>query len=108
MSTPAATPERLQEQARAGDSDAPGRLPELDRNDLRMVARALIGQALRVPWKRAMVRPSRLLRDTSRLRLDRLVVPDLGKQTHDVFTHGMAASIEERHPAFSLNDPEET
>ena len=43
-----AIPEYLLEQARAGDAAALGRLLELYRNYLRLVARALIGQALRV------------------------------------------------------------
>jgi RNA polymerase sigma-70 factor (ECF subfamily) len=43
-----AIPEILLEQARAGDEAALGRLLELYRNYLRLVARALIGQALRV------------------------------------------------------------
>lgn len=41
-------PERLLGLARAGDAAALGRLLELYRNYLRLVARALIGQALRV------------------------------------------------------------
>src|SRR5690242_14109763 len=41
-------PERLLERARAGDDAALGQLLELYRNYLRLVARALIGQALRV------------------------------------------------------------
>jgi RNA polymerase sigma-70 factor (ECF subfamily) len=41
-------PELLLAQARAGDEAALGRLLELYRNYLRLVARALIGQALRV------------------------------------------------------------
>jgi RNA polymerase sigma-70 factor (ECF subfamily) len=48
MLTPDAIPELLLEQARAGDEAALGRLLELYRNYLRLVARALIGQALRV------------------------------------------------------------
>ena len=43
-----AIPDLLLEQARAGDEAALGRLLELYRNYLRLVARALIGQALRV------------------------------------------------------------
>jgi RNA polymerase sigma-70 factor, ECF subfamily len=43
-----AIPELLLEQARAGDEAALGRLLELYRNYLRLVARTLIGQALRV------------------------------------------------------------
>lgn len=41
-------PERLIAQARRGDATARGRLLELYRNDLRLVARSLIGDALRV------------------------------------------------------------
>jgi hypothetical protein len=41
-------PEHLLGQARAGDVVALGRLQELYRNDLRLVARSLIGQALGV------------------------------------------------------------
>jgi RNA polymerase sigma-70 factor (ECF subfamily) len=41
-------PERLLDRARAGDSAALGRLLELYRNYLRLMARSLIGQALRV------------------------------------------------------------
>ena len=48
MLPPEAIPERLLEQARAGDEAALGRLLELYRNDLRLVDRALIGQAPRV------------------------------------------------------------
>jgi RNA polymerase sigma-70 factor (ECF subfamily) len=48
MIIPDAIPERLLELARAGDDAALGRLLELYRNYLRLVARALIGQALRV------------------------------------------------------------
>jgi RNA polymerase sigma-70 factor (ECF subfamily) len=43
-----AIPEQLLERARAGDEAALGQLLELYRNYLRLVARALIGQALRV------------------------------------------------------------
>jgi RNA polymerase sigma-70 factor (ECF subfamily) len=43
-----ATPENLLSQARAGDMPALGRLLDLYRNYLRVVARAMIGQALRV------------------------------------------------------------
>jgi RNA polymerase sigma-70 factor (ECF subfamily) len=48
MLTPDAIPDLLLEQARAGDEAALGRLLELYRNYLRLVARALIGQALRL------------------------------------------------------------
>jgi RNA polymerase sigma-70 factor (ECF subfamily) len=48
MLTPNSVPELLLEQARAGDEAALGRLLELYRNYLRLVARTLIGQALRV------------------------------------------------------------
>jgi RNA polymerase sigma-70 factor (ECF subfamily) len=48
MQVPDTIPERLLEWARAGDEAALGRLLELYRNYLRLVARALIGQALRV------------------------------------------------------------
>jgi DNA-directed RNA polymerase specialized sigma24 family protein len=48
MSLDDRAPEMLLAQARAGDQAALGRLLELYRNDLRLVARALIGQALRV------------------------------------------------------------
>ena len=48
MLTPDAIPELLLKQARAGDEAALGQLLELYRNYLRLVARALIGQALRV------------------------------------------------------------
>jgi RNA polymerase sigma-70 factor (ECF subfamily) len=48
MLTPDAIPELLLEQARSGNEAALGRLLELYRNYLRLVARALIGQALRV------------------------------------------------------------
>ncbi len=43
-----AIPEQLLERARSGDAAALGRLLELYRNYLRLVARTLIGQALRV------------------------------------------------------------
>jgi RNA polymerase sigma-70 factor, ECF subfamily len=48
MLPPDAIPDLLLIQARAGDEAALGRLLELYRNYLRLVARALIGQALRV------------------------------------------------------------
>ena len=48
MSPIDAIPEHLLELARAGDDDALGRLLELYRNYLRLVARILIGQTLRV------------------------------------------------------------
>ena len=48
MPLPDAIPDLLLVQARAGDAAALGRLLELYRNYLRLVARALIGQALRV------------------------------------------------------------
>jgi RNA polymerase sigma-70 factor (ECF subfamily) len=48
MLRPDAIPEVLLIQARAGDEAALGRLLEIYRNYLRLVARALIGQALRV------------------------------------------------------------
>ncbi len=48
MSPRDAIPKELLEQARGGDETALGRLLELYRNYLRLVARALIGQALRV------------------------------------------------------------
>ncbi len=48
MSELQAIPELLLTQARAGDTQALGRLLELYRNYLRLVARAMIGQALRV------------------------------------------------------------
>jgi RNA polymerase sigma-70 factor (ECF subfamily) len=47
MTDPEAIPEVLLEQARAGDDAALGRLLELYRNYLRIVARSLIGPALR-------------------------------------------------------------
>jgi len=47
MSDVAVIPELLLTQARAGDAQALGRLLELYRNYLRLVARAMIGQALR-------------------------------------------------------------
>ena len=48
MTESVAIPELLVKQARAGDGRALGRLLELYRNYLRVVARAMIGQALRV------------------------------------------------------------
>ena len=48
MSKFAAIPELLLSQAKAGDAPALGRLLELYRNYLRVVARAMIGQVLRV------------------------------------------------------------
>jgi RNA polymerase sigma-70 factor, ECF subfamily len=48
MPTPDAIPERLLERIRDGDGAALGRLLELYRNYLRVIARPLIGQALRV------------------------------------------------------------
>src|SRR6516225_9737621 len=48
MSQPAAIPEFLLEQTRAGDPAARGRLLELYRNYLRLMARTLISQPLRV------------------------------------------------------------
>jgi RNA polymerase sigma-70 factor (ECF subfamily) len=48
MTDPVAIPELLLSQARAGDVPALGRLLEFYRNYLRLVARAMIGQALRV------------------------------------------------------------
>jgi RNA polymerase sigma-70 factor (ECF subfamily) len=48
MPTPDAIPERLLERIRDGDGAALGRLLELYRNYLRVIARSLIGQALRV------------------------------------------------------------
>jgi RNA polymerase sigma-70 factor, ECF subfamily len=48
MSQSVAVPELLMEKARSGDGPALGRLLELYRNYLRLVARAIIGQALRV------------------------------------------------------------
>jgi RNA polymerase sigma-70 factor, ECF subfamily len=48
MTESMAIPELLVKQARAGDGRALGRLLELYRNYLRVVARAMIGQALRV------------------------------------------------------------
>ena len=48
MSQSLAVPELLLTQARAGDLPAQGRLLELYRNYLRLVARTIIGQALRV------------------------------------------------------------
>ncbi|MHB1560918.1 MAG: sigma-70 family RNA polymerase sigma factor [Isosphaeraceae bacterium] len=48
MQLPEAMPEILVEQARAGDAAALGQLLDLYRNYLRLVARALIGQALQV------------------------------------------------------------
>jgi RNA polymerase sigma-70 factor (ECF subfamily) len=48
MPTPDPMPEALLEQARTGRSAALGQLLELYRNYLRVVARAMIGQALRV------------------------------------------------------------
>jgi RNA polymerase sigma-70 factor (ECF subfamily) len=48
MTQSVAVPERLLTQARAGDVPALGRLLELYRNYLRVLARAMIGQALRV------------------------------------------------------------
>ena len=48
MTQSEAIPELLLAQARAGDAPALGRLLELYRNYLRLVARAMIGQALRV------------------------------------------------------------
>src|SRR5580693_8789723 len=48
MTPPDANPELLLDQARAGDAAALGRLLELYRNYLRLMARALISQPLRV------------------------------------------------------------
>jgi RNA polymerase sigma-70 factor (ECF subfamily) len=48
MPPPDAIPERLLEQARAGDPTARGQLLELYRNYLRLMARSLINQPLRV------------------------------------------------------------
>jgi RNA polymerase sigma-70 factor (ECF subfamily) len=48
MSPTTAVPELLLSQAQAGDASALGRLLELYRNYLRVVARAMIGQSLRV------------------------------------------------------------
>jgi RNA polymerase sigma-70 factor (ECF subfamily) len=48
MSAPEAMPELLLERARAGDATARGHLLELYRNYLRLMARALISQPLRV------------------------------------------------------------
>jgi RNA polymerase sigma-70 factor, ECF subfamily len=48
MPQPDLIPELLLAHARDGDETALGRLLELYRNYLRLVARALIGQALRV------------------------------------------------------------
>ena len=48
MSTHDAIPEQLLERARAGDTEALGRLLELYRNYLGLVARTLIGQALQI------------------------------------------------------------
>jgi RNA polymerase sigma-70 factor, ECF subfamily len=48
MTQPDANPELLLDQARAGDAAALGRLLELYRNYLRLMARALISQPLRV------------------------------------------------------------
>src|SRR4051794_5556722 len=48
MSQSLAVPELLQTQARAGDMPALGRLLEMYRNYLRVIARTMIGQALRV------------------------------------------------------------
>jgi RNA polymerase sigma-70 factor (ECF subfamily) len=53
------TPERLIVQARSGDPAALGRLLELYRNYLRLVARSLIGAALRVKLE-----PSDLIQET--------------------------------------------
>ena len=55
----AAMPEQLLELARAGDVVALGRLLEMYRNYLRLVARSLIGQALRV-----RLDPSDLVQET--------------------------------------------
>jgi len=54
-----ATPEQLIEQARGGDPAAVGRLLELYRNYLKLVARSLVGAALRVK-----VEPSDLVQET--------------------------------------------
>ncbi len=54
-----AMPEQLIEQARGGDPAALGRLLELYRNYLKLVARSLVGAALRVK-----VEPSDLVQET--------------------------------------------
>jgi hypothetical protein len=59
MSIPDAIPDLLLERARAGDEAALGSLLELYHNFLRLVARALIGQSLRVRLDASdLVRPS--------------------------------------------------
>jgi RNA polymerase sigma-70 factor (ECF subfamily) len=59
MQSNAAIPETLIAQARGGDAAALGRLMELYRNYLRLVARSLIGQALRI-----RLDPSDLVQET--------------------------------------------
>ncbi len=77
MTSSDATPERLLKQARAGDEAALGRLLELYRNYLRLVARALIGQALRVRLDASDLVQETFLKASREIRLSSWARPSL-------------------------------
>ena len=61
-------PELLLEQTRAGDEQARGRLLDLYRNYLRLMARTMIGQPLRVRLDASDLVQETLLQGPSRVR----------------------------------------